>query len=110
MLQNGRVTAFAVSEFTQQGNGAGGGWVGVKLYLLPQPLVDMYLQSILLEIIVVVFVLEEHDTLLPVLNLNTLLLIYALTIDFIVSNCSRFCLNASFAASIVGHWSSVLEK
>ena len=109
MLQNGRVTAFAVSAFTQKGSGREGVG-GVKLPLLPQPLVDMYLQSILLEIIFVVFVLEEHATLLPVLNLNTLLLIYALTIDFIVSNCSRFCLNASFAASIVGHWSSVLEK
>ena len=109
MLQNGRVTAFAVSALTQKGSG-GEGVGGVKLSLLPQPLVDMYLQSILLEIIFVVFVLEEHATLLPVLNLNTLLLIYALTIDFIVSNCSRFCLNASFAASVIGHWSSVLEK
>ena len=33
MLQNGRVTAFAVSEFTQQGNGAGGG--GCKI--IPSP-------------------------------------------------------------------------
>ena len=34
MLQNGRVTAFAVSEFTQQGNGAGGGG-GCKI--IPSP-------------------------------------------------------------------------